>query len=124
MHTDSHHLDVAALSFEDAYAELEAIVRRLEDGTDRLEEALRSYERGVVLLRHCLQLLNQAELRVQQLAAISPEGQPTLVPFSPGAVADVPPDASRLSSTPPAPDAGASDDPDAATGGKFHSKDD
>ncbi len=124
MNADSHHPDVAALSFEDAYAELEAIVRRLEDGTDRLEEALRSYERGVVLLRHCLQLLDKAELRVQQLAAISPEGQPTLLPFSPAATVDVPRDASRRSSSTLARDDATADSVEAATGGRPHPEDD
>ncbi len=38
--------DVAKLSFEEAMAELEAIVRQLEDGTGKLDEAINAYERG------------------------------------------------------------------------------
>ena len=37
------------MSFEDALAELEGIVRRLEEGSGKLEEAIVAYERGVAL---------------------------------------------------------------------------
>ena len=40
------------LRFEQALAELESILRELEDGTTSLEDALERYERGVGLLRH------------------------------------------------------------------------
>ncbi len=45
--------DIAAMSFEDALAELEQIVRRLEAGQVKLDEAIQSYERGAQLKRHC-----------------------------------------------------------------------
>ena len=44
---------VAALSFEDALAELERIVRGLEGGQQRLDDAITAYERGSRLRRHC-----------------------------------------------------------------------
>ena len=40
-------------SFEKALAELEKILRDLEDGTTTLDEALARYERGVGLLKQC-----------------------------------------------------------------------
>ena len=43
------------MSFEDALAELEQIVRRLEGGQVKLDEAILSYERGAQLKRHCEQ---------------------------------------------------------------------
>ena len=45
--------DVSALSFEDALAELEQIVRGLESGQQKLEDAITAYERGAALRRHC-----------------------------------------------------------------------
>ena len=56
-------------SFESAFAELEEVVRRLEEGELSLEEAISLYERGQALARFCQARLDQAELRVTQLAA-------------------------------------------------------
>ena len=41
--------DVGKLSFEDALAELEQIVRGLEGGQQKLEDAIKAYERGAAL---------------------------------------------------------------------------
>ncbi len=59
--------DVTGLSFEDALAELEGIVRGLEGGKQKLEEAITAYERGALLRRHCEAKLAQAEARVQAI---------------------------------------------------------
>jgi len=59
--------DGSALSFEDALAELERIVRGLEGGQQKLEEAITAYERGAVLRRHCEAKLEAAEARVQAI---------------------------------------------------------
>jgi exodeoxyribonuclease VII small subunit len=56
--------DVAALSFEDALAELEQIVRGLEGGQLKLADAIGAYERGATLRRHCEAKLAEAEARV------------------------------------------------------------
>jgi len=53
------------MSFEDALAELEQIVRGLETGQQKLEDAITAYERGVALRRHCETKLEEAEARVQ-----------------------------------------------------------
>ena len=55
---------VSALSFEDALAELEQIVRRLESGQQKLEDAITAYERGAALRKHCEAKLAEAEARV------------------------------------------------------------
>ena len=59
--------DVAALSFEDALAELEKIVRGLESGQQKLEEAITAFERGSALRRHCEAKLAEAETRIQAI---------------------------------------------------------
>ncbi len=61
--------DVAGLSFEDALAELERIVRGLEGGQQKLEDAIAAYERGAKLRRHCEAKLAEAEQRVQVIVA-------------------------------------------------------
>ena len=65
--------DIAAMNFEDALAELEQIVRRLEGGQVKLDEAIMSYERGAQLKRHCERKLNEAQQRVDRIV-IGPEG--------------------------------------------------
>ena len=65
--------DIATMSFEDALAELEQIVRRLEAGQVKLDEAILCYERGAQLKRHCEQKLNEAQQRVDRIV-IGPDG--------------------------------------------------
>lgn len=59
--------DIAALTFEDALAELERIVRQLEEGKGRLDEAIEAYTRGVQLKRHCEAKLAEAQARVERI---------------------------------------------------------
>jgi exodeoxyribonuclease VII small subunit len=61
--------NIAALSFEDALAELDRIVRGLEGGQQKLEDAISAYERGAMLRRHCEAKLTAAEQRVQVIVA-------------------------------------------------------
>jgi len=68
------------LSFEQAFEQLEAAVEALQDGQMPLERALNYYEEGMKLAQHCNELLEKAELRVQQLRVTS-EGMPILEPF-------------------------------------------
>ncbi len=68
------------LSFEEAFAQLEAAVAALQDGQMPLERALHYYEEGMKLAQHCSDLLEKAELRVQQLH-MSDEGKPVVEPF-------------------------------------------
>lgn len=65
--TASAEAEIAGLSFEDALAELERIVRGLEGGQQKLEEAITAYERGALLRRHCEAKLAEAEARVQAI---------------------------------------------------------
>jgi exodeoxyribonuclease VII small subunit len=66
--------DIAAMSFEDALAELEQIVRRLEAGQVKLDDAILCYERGAQLKQHCERKLNEAQQRVDRIA-VGPDGE-------------------------------------------------
>ncbi len=55
------------LSFEEAFDKLEAAIAALQDGKLPLERALQYYQEGVNLVQHCNELLQNAELTVQQL---------------------------------------------------------
>lgn len=59
--------DIAGLSFEEALAELEAIVQRLEAGEGKLDEAIDAYERGAALKRHCEAKLREAQARIEKI---------------------------------------------------------
>lgn len=58
---------VSKMSFEDALAELETIVRQLEQGDVELEQSIAIYERGAELKKHCDARLKAAELKVEQI---------------------------------------------------------
>jgi len=53
--------------FESSLAELEALVARLEQGDVPLEEALKTFERGVALTRQCQTALRTAQQKVEVL---------------------------------------------------------
>ena len=59
--------DIAALSFEQALAELEKIVAELESGQAPLERSIEVYERGAALTAHCEAKLEAARLRVEKI---------------------------------------------------------
>ncbi len=70
-----------SLTFEQALADLERIVRELEDGKTGLEEALARYEQGMALLRRCYSQLRQAEQRILELTGVDANGNPVTKPF-------------------------------------------
>jgi len=59
---------IEKLSYEQALAELESIVASLEASKLPLEESMALFERGQALSRHCVELLDKAELRIKQLS--------------------------------------------------------
>ena len=59
---------IEKLTYEQAYAELEAIVTALESGERPLDETMTLFERGQALVKRCGELLDQAELKVKQLS--------------------------------------------------------
>ena len=67
------------MDFEKALAELESLVQRLERGDVPLDEALRTFERGVALTRQCQARLQAAQQKVEILLKRS--GQPEVQLF-------------------------------------------
>ncbi len=76
METDEKRVKIASLSFEGALAELEEIVRQLEQGKGELEDAIGAYERGAALKKHCELKLKEAKARVEKIkfGSDGPEG--------------------------------------------------
>ena len=68
--------DISQLSFEAALAELEQIVRSLEQGAAPLDESIALYQRGDQLKRHCEERLKAAQARIEKIT-LGPDGQPT-----------------------------------------------
>ena len=75
MVTEPSNTDIAGMSFEDAWKQLEKIVDDLERGDVPLEESIRIYERGEALKKHCDTLLKSAEDKVEKIR-IGRDGQP------------------------------------------------
>jgi exodeoxyribonuclease VII small subunit len=59
--------DTSIKDFEAALTELDALVRKLEDGDLSLEQSLALYERGIQLSRFCHAQLEEAERRIELL---------------------------------------------------------
>lgn len=74
--------DIASLSFEEALAELEQIVRGLEAGKVKLDEAVGAYERGAALKRHCEAKLAEAKAKVERIV-LSADGVAGSAPLDP-----------------------------------------
>lgn len=73
--------DLTALSFEQAMAELESLVKRLEEGRLPLEEAIQAFERGSLLKKQCDQKLQAAKMKVEQIS-LNPDGSTKTEPFT------------------------------------------
>ncbi|PWW01841.1 exodeoxyribonuclease VII small subunit [Hoeflea marina] len=67
--------EIATLNFEQAVAELEAIVDQLEKGDVPLDRSIEIYERGEALKQHCEKLLGAAEKRIEKIR-LDRSGQP------------------------------------------------
>lgn len=67
------------LSFEEALAQLEEIVRQLESGSGKLDDAISAYEKGALLKRHCEAKLAEAKAKVDKIS-LAPDGSVTAQP--------------------------------------------
>ncbi len=63
-------------SFEQAMERLESIVADLESGDFPLEESLKKFEEGFALGKYCRDLLDRAQVRVEQLVGPDSDGKP------------------------------------------------
>jgi exodeoxyribonuclease VII small subunit len=62
------NVPIEELSYEEAYAELEMVVQKLETNKYLLDEAISLFERGQLLSDHCSKLLDVAELKIKLLS--------------------------------------------------------
>ncbi len=76
--------DIDGLSFEAALAELEQIVRALEQGAEPLDKSIELYQRGDRLKRHCEARLKAAQAKIDQIS-LGADGEPAgTAPFDAG----------------------------------------
>jgi exodeoxyribonuclease VII small subunit len=59
--------DIAGMTFEQALAELETVVQKLEGGRVGLEESIEMYTRGAQLKQHCAAKLADAQARIEKV---------------------------------------------------------
>jgi exodeoxyribonuclease VII small subunit len=76
-------------TFEQSLAELDRIVKELEDGQIGLEDSLACYEKGVGLIKQCYAQLRQAEQRILLLTGTDGDNQPVLEIFKHVATAEI-----------------------------------
>lgn len=69
--------DIEKLGFEDALNELEQIVRSLESGDGKLDDAIVAYERGAALKKHCETKLAEAKNRIERISFTGDNGAET-----------------------------------------------
>ena len=67
----THSKSIEKMSFEEALAELEEIVRKIDTGQEDLASAVSSFERGVTLKKHCESMLKQAKMRIEKIVSVS-----------------------------------------------------
>ncbi len=67
MSQPNQSVDIENLPFEQALAELENIVKKLEQGSIELESAINMYSRGMLLKEHCQKILEKAKMQVDKI---------------------------------------------------------
>ena len=72
---------VEKLSFEQALAELETIVKDLETGKAALEDSIAQYERGTMLKTHCEKKLREAQAKIEKIT-VNPDGSLSTAAFA------------------------------------------
>jgi exodeoxyribonuclease VII small subunit len=65
--------NISKLSFEEAIKQLTDIVSKIEQGQIPLQDSLNQYERGMALIKHCREILQKAEKRIEKIS--EPEGK-------------------------------------------------
>jgi exodeoxyribonuclease VII small subunit len=60
--------DISKLPFEQAIKKLTDIVSKIEDGQISLEQSLTQYEQGMELIKHCRNILQKAEKKIEQIS--------------------------------------------------------
>ena len=65
---DSKADDIKELGFEESIEELTQIVSKIEQGEIELQDSLKQYERGMLLIKHCQEILDEAEKRIEKIS--------------------------------------------------------
>jgi exodeoxyribonuclease VII small subunit len=60
--------DISKLSFEEAIEELTRIVDKIESGAAPLQTSIEQYEKGMALIKHCRQILQAAQKKIEKVA--------------------------------------------------------
>jgi len=60
--------DISKMTFEQAIKELTGIVGKIEQGEITLDDSLQQYERGMALIKHCREILEKAEKRIEKIS--------------------------------------------------------
>jgi exodeoxyribonuclease VII small subunit len=68
MAKDKNQNDISKLSFEQAIKELTSIVEKIEQGEIPLQDSLAQYEKGMALIKHCRDILQKAEKRIEKIS--------------------------------------------------------
>ena len=67
--------DIGKLSFEDSIKTLTDIVSNIEQGQIPLQESLGQYEKGMALIKHCREILQKAEKRIEKISEQKPDAK-------------------------------------------------
>ncbi len=59
--------DIKNLGFEESLAELESIIKKMENGDIKLSQSVEFYERGIALKNHCEDILKEAKLKIEKI---------------------------------------------------------
>ena len=71
---DKQEPAIESMSFEEALNELQGLVKALEKGEAKLEEAIRAYERGAALKQHCERKLREAQAKIEKITLTADGG--------------------------------------------------
>jgi exodeoxyribonuclease VII small subunit len=66
--------DIEKMTFEQAIQQLKGIVDRIEQGDIPLQDSLEQYEKGMALIKHCRDILQKAEKRIERISKEEPPG--------------------------------------------------
>jgi exodeoxyribonuclease VII small subunit len=67
MAKDEKKNDIGKMSFEEAIKELTNIVSKIEQGKIPLQDSIEQYEKGMALIKHCREILQKAEKRIEKI---------------------------------------------------------
>ena len=60
--------NISKLTFEQAITELTGIVEKIELGKIPLQESIEQYEKGMALIKHCRDILQKAEKKIEEIS--------------------------------------------------------